>query len=132
MNFDSIFEKVKLVIDESCGIESKDIQLNNTLFGDLEIDSIDMVDILFELESEYNIELKISDLEKRSKGELEGKPYEIEGVLTKEGLETLRANMTEVDPALFVEGLTVHQLMNLFTVHSLCKLVAHQLEVKVG
>lgn len=132
MNFDSIFEKVKLVIDESCGIESKDIQLNNTLFGDLEIDSIDMVDILFELESEYNIELKISDLEKRSKEELEGKPYEIEGVLTKEGLETLRANMTEVDPALFVEGLTVHQLMNLFTVHSLCKLVAHQLEVKVG
>ncbi len=132
MNFDNIFEKVKLVIEESCGIESESIQLNNTLFADLEIDSIDMVDILFELESEYGIELKISDLEKRSKEELDGKPYEIEGVLTKAGLETLKANMTEVDPVLFVEGLTVHQLMNLFTVHSLCKLVEHQLETKVG
>ena len=123
-----IFAKVQEIIEESCGIEKEDIQLDKTLFGDLDIDSIDMVDILFELESEYEVELKISDLEKRSTEELDGKSYEIDGVLTAEGLVSLRNNMTEVNPDLFVEGLTVHQLMQLFTVHSLCKLVQYQID----
>ena len=79
------------------------------------------------VESAYDIELKVSDLEERSKGELDGKPYEIDGVLTKEGLESLKKNMTEVDHSKFEEGMTVHQLMKLFTVHSLCKLVEYQL-----
>ncbi len=130
MEINRIFEKVKEVIEESCGIDADSIQLDDTLFDDLGIDSIDMVDILFELESEYDIELKISDLEKRSEEELEGQPYEIDGVLTKEGLESLKRNMTEVDENLFVEGLTVHQLMKLFTVHSLCKLVIFQIDKK--
>ncbi len=130
MEINRIFEKVKEVIEESCGIDADSIQLDDTLFDDLGIDSIDMVDILFELESEYDIELKISDLEKRSEEELEGRPYEIDGVLTKEGLESLKRNMTEVDENLFVEGLTVHQLMKLFTVHSLCKLVIFQIDKK--
>ncbi|HFB99402.1 MAG TPA: acyl carrier protein [Phaeodactylibacter sp.] len=130
MQINEIFEKVKEVIEESCGIDANEIELKKTLFGDLNIDSIDMVDILFELETEYDIELKISDLEKRSKEEMGGKPYEIGGVLTPEGLETLKKNMTEVNPNLFVEGLTVHQLMQLFTVHSLCKLVEYQIEQK--
>ena len=130
IEIDEIFEKTQEIIEESCGIDKEEIQLDKTLFDDLDIDSIDMVDILFELETEYDVELKISDLEKRSTEELDGKPYEIDGVLTTEGLESLKRNMTEVDPKHFVEGLTIHQLMKLFTVHSLCKLVQYQLDKK--
>ena len=132
MELESIFKKVKEVIEESCGIEADSINLDDTLFGDLSIDSIDMVDILFELESEYDIELKISNLENRSKLDLQGKPYEIDGVLTPDGIDSLKKNMTEVNPDLFVEGLTVHQLMKLFSVHSLCKLVQHQYKEQNG
>ncbi len=125
-----IFKKTQEIIEESCGIDQEEIQLDKTLFDDLDIDSIDMVDILFELETEYDVELKISDLEKRSTEELKGRPYEIDGILTPEGLESLKRNMTEVNPAHFVEGLTIHQLMKLFTVHSLCKLVQYQIDKK--
>ena len=44
--------------------------MEDTLFDKLEIDSIDLVDILFELETLYDIELKISDIELKAKEEL--------------------------------------------------------------
>ena len=64
--------------------------------------------------------------------ELGDTPYEIEGVITKEGLEAIKVHMTEIDPAKIVEGLTVHQLVQLFSVHSLCKIVQYRLETLEG
>ena len=128
MEINEILVKVKDIIHTSTGIEPEEIELNKTLFNDLEIDSIDMVDILFELESEYDIELKMSDLEKRTKEELDGESYEINSMITAKGIEALKIHMSEVDQDQLVEGLTIHELVKLFTVHSLCKLVQHQLE----
>lgn len=128
MEINEILPKVKEIINESTGIEESEIELNKTLFDDLQIDSIDMVDILFELETEYDIELKMSDLEKRTKEELNGEPYEVNSKITAKGIEALKIHMTEVDQDKLVEGLTIHELVKLFTIHSLCKLVQHQLE----
>lgn len=130
MEINDIIAKTKEIIEESCGIDADTISLEDTMFNKLEIDSIDLVDILFELESEYDIELKLSDLEKKTQDELKGLPYEIDGIITTEGLKSLQKNMTEIDPSKFKEGLTVHELFKLFTVHSLCKLVIFQLEEK--
>ena len=60
---EEIFEDVCDVIENSTGYKKEDINLEDTLFDKLEIDSIDLVDILFELETLYDIELKISDIE---------------------------------------------------------------------
>lgn len=130
MEINDILLKLQEVIHESTGIEPDEIQLDKTLFDDLDIDSIDMVDILFELESEYDIELKLSKLEELSKEELNGQTYEKNGVITSAGLDSLRKHMDEIDPEKFKEGLTIHELVKLFTVHSLCKLVKHQIENK--
>lgn len=130
MEINDILLKLQEVIHESTGIEPDEIQLDKTLFDDLDIDSIDMVDILFELESEYDIELKLSKLEELSKEELNGQTYENNGVITSAGLDSLRKHMDEIDPENFKEGLTIHELVKLFTVHSLCKLVKHQIENK--
>lgn len=123
MEIDQIFQTVSGVIANSIGIPPESIGLNDTLFDKLGVDSIDLVDILFELESIYNFPLKVSDLENRVKKEMDGRPYEVDGVITGEGLASLRRYMTEVDPAKFQPGLTVHQLVQLFTVHSLCKMI---------
>ena len=127
MEIQEIFKTVSRVIENSIGVPSGSIGLDDTLFDKLGIDSIDLVDILFELETEYNFPLKVSDLENRVKKEMDGRPYEQDGIITAEGLEALKRYMTEVDPSKFQPGLTVHQLVQLFTVHSLCKMIQYKM-----
>lgn len=126
----NVFEKVKLIIVDSCGIEAKDITLESTLFDDLSIDSIDMVDILYNVETEYDISLKIGDFEKDARKELKGKPYEIDNVVTPEGLKVLRKRMPEIPKEKLKPGITVHELLKLFTVRSLCKLILQKTNEK--
>jgi acyl carrier protein len=127
---DDIYKNVCAIIENSVGVPKETIRMEDTLFDILGIDSIDMVDILYELETLYGMELKISDIEARAKLELGETPYEINGVITPEGLVVLKKYMTEIDPAEIVEGLTVHHLVKLFSVHSLCKIVQFRLEQK--
>ena len=128
MQLEEVFENVKNVIEKSIGKPEHPIELDQTLFDELGIDSIDLVDILFELESHYDIELKISDIESRARERLGDQPYEIDGYITKDGLKVISEFMTEIDSEKFIEGLTVHQLVQLFTVHSLCKIVLYRID----
>ncbi|MFN5417854.1 MAG: acyl carrier protein [Flavobacteriia bacterium] len=129
MELDEVFQNVCQIIETSTGFEKEKIKLESTIFDHLGIDSIDLVDILFEIETFYDIELKISDLEFQAKKELGDVPYEIEGIITKEGLNAIRKNMPEIDQNLLIEGLTVHRLVQLFTVHSLCKIILLRLSL---
>lgn len=128
MEIKEVYENVCQVIELSTGTPNETIKLENTLFNDLAIDSIDLVDILYELENLYDIELKVSDIEARAKSELGDIPYEVDGVITKEGLKTIKMFMTEIDPKELKEGLTVNNVIQLFSVHSLCKIVMYRLE----
>ena len=127
MEMNEIFENVCVIIENSTGRPKDSIKMEDTLFEELGVDSIDLVDILFELETLYNVELKVSDIEQRIREELGDVPYEIDGVITSEGLEAIRKHMTEVDPASIKEGLTVNRLIQLFSVHSLCKIVHYRI-----
>ena len=128
MEMNEIFKNVCIIIENSTGRPKDSIKMEDTLFEELGIDSIDLVDILFELETLYNVELKVSDIEQRIREELGDVPYEIDGVITSEGLEAIRKHMTEVNPESIKEGLTVHRLIQLFSVHSLCKIVQYRIE----
>jgi len=125
---EEIFKNISQIIEESVGIDKETIKLESTLFDELGIDSIDLVDILYELETFYEVELKVSDIESKIKLELGDTPYEVDGVLTKEGLEAIIMYMPEIDAKNVKEGLTVHNLMKLFSVHSLCNMVVYRLE----
>jgi acyl carrier protein len=127
MEMNEIFENVCVIIENSTGKPKDSIKMEDTLFEELGVDSIDLVDILFELETLYNVELKVSDIEQRIREELGDVPYEIDGIITSEGLEAIRKHMTEVDPASIKEGLTVNRLIQLFSVHSLCKIVHYRI-----
>ena len=125
---EEIFDDVRNVIENSTGYKKEDINMVDTLFDKLEIASIDLVDILFELETLYDIELKISDIEIKAKKELGDIQYEIDGVITAEGIESLKKHMSEINPDKLTEGLTINELIQLFSIHSLCKLVLLKLE----
>ena len=59
-----IFEKVKAVIAEQTGIDESEIKLESTFTEDLNIDSLDMVELVLELEEEYGIEIDEDDADK--------------------------------------------------------------------
>jgi len=128
MEMKEIFDNVCVVIENSIGRPKESIKMEDTLFDELGVDSIDLVDILFELETLYDVELKVSDIEQRIREELGDTPYEVDGVITAEGLTAIRKHMTEVDPESIKEGLTVHRLIQLFSVHSLCKIVEYRIQ----
>jgi acyl carrier protein len=130
MKKDEIVEKVIDVIAESTGFEKEKISPSSTLFDELSINSIDMVDILYTLEMEYDISLKISDLERDSREEMEGKPFEIDNVITEEGLVVLAKKLPEIPKEKLVPGLTVNEIVKLITVETLARMVHIKIEGK--
>ncbi len=130
LNQNEILETVKLVINQSSGVPLETIHANSTLFHELNIDSIDMVDILFNLERKYNIELKISEIENYAKQELGDEPFEIDNVITPKGLQILKEQMPELDQTKLVDGITIHDIIKLITVQSLTNLVIRQIVKK--
>jgi acyl carrier protein len=129
-NRKEIIASVQEIIHQSSGVALADIQPNATLFDELAIDSIDMVDILFNLERKYGIELKISEIEQFSKAELGDEPFEVDQVITEKGLEVLRKRMPEIDPGKLVHGITIHDIIRLITVESLANMVIVQIDKK--
>ena len=130
MTDNEILKTVQEVINQSSGLPLSEIHPNSTLFDELAIDSIDMVDILFNLERKYDIELKISEIEQYSKAELGDEPFEIDQIITERGLEVLRKRMPEIASEKLTTGITIHDIIRLITVQSLANMVAVQLEKK--
>ncbi len=58
-----IFEKVKSVIAEQTGIDPETITMESSFVEDLNIDSIDLIELIMMLEEEYNIEFSEDDAE---------------------------------------------------------------------
>lgn len=52
-----ILEKIQKVISEQLGIEEKEITID-TSFEDLGVDSLDLFQIIIELEEEFNIQIE--------------------------------------------------------------------------
>ena len=58
-----IFEKVKAIVAEQLGAEEEDIKLETSMMKDLDADSLDAVEIIMELEDEFDIEIPDEDAE---------------------------------------------------------------------
>lgn len=52
-----IFERIKTIISEEFDINENEITLNTSLFDELDIDSLDLVDLVMTLEDEFSVEL---------------------------------------------------------------------------
>ena len=57
-----MLEKVMEIIAEQLGIDATDITLESRLTEDLKADSIDIVALIMDLESEYGIEISDEEL----------------------------------------------------------------------
>lgn len=58
-----VFEKVRDVIAQQTGISPEEIKMESSFVEDLNIDSLDLVELIMALEDEYSVEFSEEDAE---------------------------------------------------------------------
>ncbi|WP_315115073.1 acyl carrier protein [uncultured Clostridium sp.] len=61
-----IFKKVKNIISEQLGIDSEEITMESSFIDDLGADSLDVVELIMALETEFDLEIPDEEAEKIS------------------------------------------------------------------
>ena len=56
-----IFDKIKEIIVEQLGVNEEDVQLETRFIEDLDADSLDLLQVIMELEDTFNV--KVEDVE---------------------------------------------------------------------
>ncbi len=124
MNVAGVYPKVRQIVADVLVIDEDDVSLNSRLIGDLGAESIDFLDLVFQLEKEFKIKIPRGQLEKNARGELAPDEFEKGGVLTAQGLESLKNYLNEIPADQFKANMKVNEIPMLFTVETFCKLVA--------
>ncbi len=123
MNVTSVYPKVREIIADVLVIDEDEVALNSRLIADLGAESIDFLDLVFQLEKEFKIKIPRGQLEKNARGNLAEEEFEKGGVLTAQGLTALQNYLSEVSADQFKANMKVNEIPMLFTVETFCKLV---------
>jgi acyl carrier protein len=107
------------VVDRDAG----SIREGDKIIDDLGADSLDLLDLVFQLEQHFGIRIKTRDLERRAQEELGDSPLEVDGVYTEPALDRLRRSMSEVPPEELAFGLRTAELPYRFRVATFVNLV---------
>ncbi|KGP62806.1 acyl carrier protein [Legionella norrlandica] len=128
MNVAEVYPKVREIIADVLVVDEEEISLSSSLIEDLGAESIDFLDLVFQLEKEFKIKIPRGQLEKNARGDLAEDEFEKGGVLTASGLDALKNYLSEVPAARFKSSMKVNEIPMLFTVETFCKLVVSAID----
>lgn len=123
MNVESVYPKVREIIADVLVLEEADVSLSSRLITDLGAESIDFLDLVFQLEKEFSVKIPRGQLEKNARGDLSEAEFEQGGALTEAGMAALQRYLNEVPEAHFTPNMKVNEIPMLFTVETFCKLI---------
>jgi acyl carrier protein len=123
MNTADVYPKIREIIADVLVIDEDEISKDSRLIADLGAESIDFLDLVFQLEKEFKIKIPRGQLEKNARGSLSADEFEKGGVLTEAGLVALKSYLSEVPEDSFKANMKVNEIPMLFTVETFCKLV---------
>src|SRR5687767_14746777 len=122
MDVKSVYPQVAEIIADVLVADKEEVGLNKRLIEDLGAESIDFLDLIFQLEKTFNIKIPRGQIEKDARGRLSDAEFEQNGVITEKGLAALKNYLSEVPAGNFKAGLKVNEIPTLFTVETICKL----------
>ena len=126
MSNEEILGKIQGILIEALGADDDEVTSSATLVGDLGAESIDFLDIVFNLEKEFDIKIPRGELFPENLAS-EGDGLAADGVVTEEGLERLRERLPFADIDSFANDPQVANIQDLFTVGMLVNFVADKL-----
>ena len=59
----SVYERVQSIVAERLGVEEDKVTMDAEFIGDLNADSLDLVEVIMAMEQEFDIEIKDDDAE---------------------------------------------------------------------
>lgn len=129
-DINQILPKVSDILADVLAIDASDVALNKRLIADLGAESIDFLDITFQLEKAFEIRIPRGQIEKDLREAVAPDDFEKSGVITDKGLQALKTYLCEVPENCFKPTMKVVEIPTLFTVETFCKLVMRALETK--
>lgn len=120
-----IFEKVRQALVDALSVEEDEVTEKATLTGDLQAESIDILDIVFRLEKAFNI--KISQEELTPRDVLSNPAYVNNRKLNAAGLTALKSRVKDADFSKFEQDPDIDKILDVFTVGSIVSFVEQKL-----
>ncbi|MCB1193933.1 MAG: hypothetical protein H7A23_13300 [Leptospiraceae bacterium] len=130
MTDNEIFQGVCESLSNALDIPTEDIKETDKIIDDLGADSLDLLDLIFQLEQKFKIKIKPGDIERRTKAELGDVPLTVDGVYTPEALELVRKHLPEVPSGELPENFQASKLPRVFRVKTFMNLVKRVVEEK--
>lgn len=123
MNIENVYPKVRKIIADVLVLDEDEVLLTSRLITDLGAESIDFLDLVFQLEKEFSVKIPRGQLEKNARGNLSAEEFEKGGVLTEAGMHALKMYLSEVPADSFKPNMKLNEIPMLFTVETFCKLI---------
>ena len=124
---DEIFETVRDQLVEALGLDDDEVERDSTLFGDLGAESIDMLDIVFRLEKEYDIKIPRGELFPDPEM-MSGEEFVADGKVTEAGIAAMREKLPHADIDKFATDPSVDNVQDLVTVQMICNYLGTKLD----
>ena len=132
MTQDEILEKVREAFVEALGVDDDEVLPESKIFDDLGAESLDLLEIVYLLEHEFDIKIPRDGIAEQSKADIDATDYEVDGVLTELALDKLRELMPEVPPEELTPGLLSADIPKLFRVQTFVNIVSRLLTEKTA
>jgi len=129
-NEQEVFEQLRPLIQEVTGARSEQIQMESVLVDDLGAESIDLLDLSFLIEQEFEVTIEANEFEKEARERIPDGVYEQDGQLTDAALDELRQSLPEVDQSRLTPGLRKADVPALLTVGVFVHLIQRKLRGK--
>ncbi len=121
MEEQEIIAKVRKCVATALGRDEEEVELESVLSRDLEAESIDYLDITFQLEREFGISIQKDELFPQKI--FQDEAYVKDGAVTEQGLAYLREKLTFANLDAFAADPKVTKVPDLFTVQLLVNFV---------
>ena len=127
MTQDEVFAKVRTVLTGALAVDADEVTPQARLNEDLGAESIDYLDITFQLEKAFGIKIPQADLSPESV--FSNPEYVVNGKVTPKGLDELKRRMPFADLTEFEKDPDINKFRDVFTVDTLVRYVMSKLGV---
>lgn len=121
-----IEERVVALVADVLGRRPSEVTLASRLMDDLGAESLDYLDIVFQLEDRFGIKITRGEMERAARGEMAEEEFAPGGVVSEAGLARLRELLPEA-AAHVKPGLRASAILSLFTVETFVKIAEKKL-----
>ncbi|MGY0019301.1 acyl carrier protein [Streptomyces sp. cg35] len=118
---------VQEAVADALGIDLEEVVPEATLLGDLDAESIDLLDVLFRIERASDVKIKVADIAELLQGGIPDEEFADEDdIINAVGLAQLKKSLPQIDVQELAGKLTADEVLTLFTVQNLTDLVTER------